>query len=79
MYEGILYLSYDVSDSTTEPVLAVDPADGSVEVEFTRSLPNYDNEAEDICVYPLPDGSLFHIVDYDILINTNINHYKKVA
>ncbi len=79
VYEGILYLSYDVSDSTTEQVLAVDPADGSVWVEFTRCLPNYDNEAEDICVYPLPDGTLFHIVDYDMLINTNINHYKPVS
>lgn len=79
VYEGILYLSYDVSDSTTEQVLAVDLADGSVRVEFTRSLPNYDNEAEDICVYPLSDGTLFHLVDYDMLINTNINHYKKVA
>ncbi|MEE1065003.1 MAG: hypothetical protein UH249_02610 [Acutalibacteraceae bacterium] len=76
VYEGILYLSYDVADSTTEQVLAVDLADGSVEVEFTRSLPNYDNEAEDICVYPSEDGALFHIVDYDKLINTNINHYK---
>ena len=79
VYEGILYLSYDVSDSTTEQVLAVDLADGSVRVEFTRYLPNYDNEAEDICVYPLSDGSLFHLVDYDMLINTNINHYKKVS
>ena len=35
-----------------------------------------DNEAEDICVYPSEDGALFHIVDYDKLINTNINHYK---
>lgn len=79
VYEGILYLSYDASDSTTEQVIAVDPADGSVCVEFTRYLPNYDNEAEDICVYPLPDGTLFHLVDYDMLINTNINHYKPVS
>lgn len=79
VYEGILYLSYDVSDSTTEQVLAVNLTDGSVSLEFTRSLPNYDNEAEDICVYPLPDGTLFHMVDYDMLINTNINHYKPVS
>lgn len=79
VYDGILYLSYDVSDSTTEQVLAVDLADGSVSVEFTRSLPNYDNEAEDICVYPLADGTLFHLVDYDKLINTNINHYRPVS
>lgn len=79
VYEGILYLSYDVSDSTTEQVIAVDLADGSVEVKFTRSLPNYDNEAEDICVYPMPDGSLFHLIDYDKLINTNVYHYKPVS
>lgn len=79
VYDGMLYLSYDVSDSTEEQVLAVDLTDGSVRVEFTRCLPNYDNEAEDICVYPLSDGSLFHLVDYDMLINTNINHYKPVS
>ena len=60
-------------------MLAVDLADGSVRVEFTRYLPNYDNEAEDICVYPLSDGSLFHLVDYDMLINININRYKPVS
>ena len=78
VYDGILYLSYDVSDSTEEQVLSVNPVDGSVKVEFTRQLPNYDNEAEDICVYPLEDGTLFHLQDYDKLINTNINHYKPV-
>lgn len=49
---------------------------GSVRVEFTRYCPNYDNEAEDVCVYPMEDGSLFHVVDYDKLINANVSHYK---
>ncbi len=78
VYNGILYLSYDVSHSTEEEVLSVNLKDGSVDVAFTRYLPNYDNEAEDICVYPMPDGSLFHLLDYDKLINANINHYKPV-
>ncbi|MCR5042168.1 MAG: glutaminyl-peptide cyclotransferase [Clostridia bacterium] len=77
VYEGILYLSYDASDSCEEQILRIDPADGSVSVEFTRYLPNYDNEAEDICVYPLPDGTLFHTVDYDKLVNANFMHYAK--
>ena len=78
VYNGVLYLSYDVSDSTQEQVLSVDPSDGSVTLEFTRNLPNYDNEAEDICVYPLEDGSLFHFSDYDKLICANISHYKLI-
>lgn len=45
-------------------------------MEFTKYCPNYDNEAEDVCVYPMEDGSLFHVVDYDKLINANVSHYK---
>jgi len=75
VYNGTLYLSYDVANSTTEQVLAVNLADGSVSVEFERQLPNYDNEAEDICVYPLPDGTLFHTLDYDKLLNAVVRHY----
>ncbi|MBR6004594.1 MAG: hypothetical protein IK063_00015, partial [Clostridia bacterium] len=74
---GVLYLSYDAAHSTDEQVLAVNVENGSVAVEFERSLPNYDNEAEDICVYPLPDGTLFHIIDYDKLICVNVMHYSK--
>ncbi|MBQ6264799.1 MAG: hypothetical protein IJK60_05060 [Clostridia bacterium] len=76
VYEGILYLSYDADDSTDEQVLAVNLETGAVSVEFERHLPNYDNEAEDICVYPLSDGTLFHIIDYDKLICSNIRHYS---
>ena len=77
VFEGVLYLSYDAAHSTDEQVLAVNVENGSVAVEFERSLPNYDNEAEDICVYPLPDGTLFHIIDYDKLICVNVMHYSR--
>ena len=72
----MLYLFYDAANSTQEQIIAIDPNTGSVRVEFTRYCPNYDNEAEDVCVYPMEDGSLFHVVDYDKLINTNVSHYK---
>ena len=76
VYNGMLYFSYDAANSTQEQIIAVDPNTGSVRVEFTRYCPNYDNEAEDVCVYPMEDGSLFHVVDYDKLINANVSHYK---
>ena len=72
----MLYLSHDAANSTQEQIITVDPNTGSVRVEFTRYCPNYDNEAEDVCVYPMEDGSLFHVVDYDKLINANVSHYK---
>ena len=76
VYEGILYLSYDAAHSTEEQILRVDPENGKVSVELIRNLPNYDNEAEDICFYPLEDGTLVHTLDYDKLINANIMHYS---
>lgn len=79
VYEGNIYLSYDVAHSTDEQILKVNPADGSVSVEMTRHLPNYDNEAEDICFCPLKDGTLIHTLDYDKLLNSNVMHYKAVS
>lgn len=78
VYDGILYLSYDCKDpGTREVIYSVNPENGEVRTEFARTMPNYDNEAEDICVYPLPDGSLYHTLDYDKLICANIMHIKK--
>ena len=78
VYEGELYLSYDCKDpGTREVIYKVDPADGSVSAVLVREISNYDNEAEDICVYPLPDGTLIHTLDYDKLICANIAHFKK--
>lgn len=76
VYNGILYLSYDVAHSTEEQILKIDFKEGSASVELTRYLPNYDNEAEDICFYPLTDGTVLHTLDYDKLLNSNVMHYK---
>lgn len=77
VYNGKLYLSTDVAHSTNEEVFTVDINTGNVNLELTRNLTNYDNEAEDIFVYPFEDGSLIHVIDYDKLLGVNIFHYKK--
>lgn len=77
VYKGKLYLSTDVSNSTVENVFAVTLSNGHTALEMTRTMSNYDNEAEDICVFPFDDGSLIHIIDYDKLVGTNIYHYSK--
>lgn len=74
-YNGTLYLSKDNSHSTSEDVLSVDVATGQVSVAFTQIMTNYDNEAEDMTVYPRADGSLFHVLNYDKLIGLNVMHY----
>ena len=76
VYDGVLYLSADVSNSVTETVYAVELATGNVSVAFERTMCSPDNEAEDIFVYPFPDGSLFHVVDYDKLLGVNVTHYR---
>ena len=79
VYDGKLYLSTDVSHSVDEEVYTADLSTGKVELEMSRSLCNYDNEAEDIFVYPFSDGSLIHIIDYDKLLGVNIYHYGKTV
>ena len=77
VYEGMLYLSYDCKDpGTRETVYRVNPATGEAVTQFIREVPNYDNEAEDLCVYPLPDGTLYHTLNYDKLICANVMHFK---
>lgn len=75
VYNGSIYLSYDVSHSVDEEVIKIDLDNGHVETEMVRYLCNYDNEAEDIVVYPFDDGSLIHIIDYDKLVGVNFRHY----
>ena len=78
VYEGMLYLSYDCKDpGIRETIFRVNPENGKVSTELVRELTNYDNEAEDVCVYPLPDGTLIHTVDYDKLICANVMHFAK--
>ena len=76
VYNGKLYLSTDVSHSVDEQVFAVSLKTGKVKLELERYMCNYDNEAEDIFVYPFEDGSLIHVIDYDKLLGVNLMHYK---
>ena len=76
VYDGKLYLSTDVPNSTDEDVFTVNLKNGHVERILVRNLSNYDNEAEDICVYPFEDGSLIHVIDYDKLLGVNLYHYS---
>ena len=76
VYNGKMYMSYDVSDSATEQVLTVDVKTGQVEKLFERTVSGRDHEAEGLTVYPMADGSLIHIADYDKLVSVNIRHYS---
>ncbi len=77
VYEGVLYLSYDVEDSNSDKILAVDIATGEVTTLCTRTLPSLaGNEAEGLTVYPMADGTLFHVLDYDKTVGVYVRHYK---
>ena len=76
VYEGVLYLSND-DESNDDKVLMVDISTGNVEELCTRSLPAMaGNEAEGLTIYPMEDGSLIHILDYDKTIGVYVRHYK---
>ncbi len=75
-YDGLLYMSYDVSGSGTEKVQTVDVKTGKVETLFERTVSERDHEAEGLTVYPMEDGSFIHIADYDKLVSVNIRHYS---
>ncbi len=75
-YNGLLYMSYDVKGSATEQVQTVDVKTGEVKLLFERTVSGRDHEAEGLTVYPMADGSLIHIADYDKLISVNIRHYS---
>lgn len=77
VYGGKLWISCDTPHSVDEPVYTVNISDGEVKLEMTRYNSNYDNEAEDIFVYPFDDGSTVHVLDYDKLLGMNIRHYKE--
>lgn len=78
-YNGTLYLSKDNSHSTEENILTVNVETGEVSEFFSPVMAGYDNEAEDMTVYPREDGSLFHVLNYDKLIGLNIMHYSAEA
>lgn len=60
MYGGTLYLSADLGDA--KPVYAVDPATGECRLLFSRNV-GAATETESMTVWPMPDGSLFHVQD----------------
>ena len=54
-----------------------DISTGEVSELCTRSLPAMaGNEAEGLTIYPMEDGSLFHILDYDKTVGVYVRHYK---
>ena len=76
-YNGLLYLSSDTAHSNDDKIFTVDVNSGEVQELCTRSLPSMaGNEAEGVTVYPMEDGSLIHVLDYDKTIGVYIRHYK---
>ena len=77
VYDGVLYLSYDVANSNDDKILTVDIGTGEVDGLCTRSLPSMaGNEAEGITVFPMADGSFIHVLDYDKTVGVYIRHYE---
>ncbi len=78
VYEGVLYLSND-DKSNNDKILTVDISTGEVKRLCTRTLPSVaGNEAEGLTVYPMADGSLIHVLDYDKTVGVYVRHYKVV-
>ena len=79
VYEGLLYLSND-DESNSDKIYTVDISTGEVKRLCTRTLPAAaGNEAEGLTVYPMEDGSLIHVLDYDKTIGVYVRHYKVVV
>ncbi len=77
VYNGKLYASYDASNSNDDCILTVDVKTGKVETLCERSLPSAaGNEAEGLTVFPMADGSLIHVLDYDKTVGVYVRHYK---
>lgn len=77
VYDGILYLSYDVENNNTDRVLTVNVTTGKVDELCRRTLPSKaGNEAEGLTVFPMADGTFIHILDYDKTVGVYLRHYK---
>ena len=77
VYDGVLYLSYDAENSNTDYILTVDVATGEVETLCSRTVPSMaGNEAEGLTVFPMDDGSLIHVLDYDKTVGVYVRHYS---
>ncbi len=76
VYEGILYLSYDVENSNTDKILTVDVKTGNVDTLCSRTLPSLaGNEAEGLTICPMENGSLIHVLDYDKTVGVYLRSY----
>ncbi len=79
VYNGLLYLSYDAENSNTDQILTVDIETGEVEKLCSRTVPGLaGNEAEGVTVYPMADGSLIHVLDYDKTVGVYLRHYEVI-
>ena len=79
VYNGLLYLSYDAENSNTDYILTVDVETGDVETLCSRTVPSMaGNEAEGVTIYPMEDGSLIHVLDYDKTVGVYLRHYKVI-
>jgi hypothetical protein len=77
VYEDKLYLSYDAKEGNTDYILTVDIKTGEVKTLCERNIPaKCGNEAEGVTVYPMEDGSLIHVLDYDKAIGVYTRSYK---
>ncbi len=75
VYQGKLYLSSDNGENT-DTVYTVDVISGDTQVFCERTAPGLaGNEAEDMTVFPMSDGSFVHIIDYDKTVGIYIRHY----
>ncbi|MCL1951885.1 MAG: hypothetical protein FWF60_03570 [Oscillospiraceae bacterium] len=74
VYDGVLYCAADTKDSHT--IWAVDLGTGLVTRVLDRNLDNA-VEAEDMTVWPMPDGSFFHCLETGkSRVNVLFRHYE---
>lgn len=75
VYDNTLYLSCDDGENT-DRIFCVDVSNGNTAVLCERTLPGLNgNEAEGLTLYPMSDGSLIHVIDYDRVVGVYIRHY----
>lgn len=71
-----LYLSSDDGDKE-KPTYAIDLSTGHVTTAFVRGTGNVNTEAEGLAVYPMDNGSLFHITDVGTSVKIRSYSYSK--
>lgn len=71
-----LYLSSDDGEKE-KPTYAIDLTTGHVTIAFVRGTGNVNTEAEGLAVYPMDNGSLFHITDVGTSVKIRSYSYSK--